>query len=123
MEERGIDFDQLAVAANQPDADPFDLLCHLAYNAPLRTRRERAERLRTDRKDFFDQHGPEARIILDELIEKYAEHGIAQFVLPDVLRLPPISDHGQPGEIIRIFGGADRLRQAVTDLQTLLYAA
>jgi type I restriction enzyme, R subunit len=123
LAERGINFDQLAASANQPDADPFDLLCHLAFNAPLRTRRERAERLRTDRKDFFDQYGPEARIILDELFEKYAEHGIAQFVLPDVLRLPPISDHGQPREIIRIFGGADRLRQAVTDLQTLLYAA
>ena len=72
-----------------PDADPFDLLCHLAYNASLRTRRERAERLRKDRKDFFDQYGPEARIILDELLEKYAEHGIARFVLPDVLRLSP----------------------------------
>jgi type I restriction enzyme R subunit len=55
LEERGIDFEELASAANQPDADPFDLLCHIAYNAPLRTRRERADRLRKDKKDFFDQ--------------------------------------------------------------------
>ena len=78
-------------AANQPDADPFDLLCHLAFNAPLRTRRERAQRLRSERKDFFDQYGPEARQILDELLDKYAEHGTAQFVIPDVLEVPPIS--------------------------------
>ncbi|MBV8226514.1 MAG: DEAD/DEAH box helicase, partial [Verrucomicrobia bacterium] len=123
LAERGIDFDQLAAAANQPGADPFDLLCHLAYNAPLRSRRERAARLRTERKDFFDRYGPEAHAILDELLEKYAEHGTAQFVLPDILRVPPISDHGQPGEIIRIFGGPEQLRQAVTELQTLLYAA
>jgi type I restriction enzyme R subunit len=123
LSERGIDFEELSAAANQPDADPFDLLCHLAYNAPLRTRRERAERLRTEKKDFFDRYGPEARVILNELLEKYAEHGTAQFVLPDVLRVPPISDHGQPGEIIRIFGGPEQLRQAVTELQTLLYAA
>jgi len=123
LAERGIDFEELAAAANQPDADPFDLLCHLAYNAPLRTRRERAERLRSDRKDFFDRYGPQARVILDELLEKYAEHGTAQFLLPDVLRVPPISNHGQPGEIIRIFGGPEQLRQAVTELQTLLYAA
>jgi type I restriction enzyme, R subunit len=123
LSERGIDFDELAAAANQPDADPFDLLCHLAYNAPLRTRRERAERLRTERKDFFDGYEPEARAILNELLEKYAEHGTAQFLLPDVLRVPPISDHGQPGEIISIFGGPEQLRQAVTELQTLLYAA
>jgi type I restriction enzyme R subunit len=57
LTERGIDFDTLAASANQPDADPFDLLCHLAYNSPLRTRRERAELLRRDRTDFFDQYG------------------------------------------------------------------
>ena len=52
-----------------------------------------------------------------------AEHGNAQFVLPDVLKVPPISDHGKPGEIIGIFGGADQLRNAVNQMQTLLYAA
>ncbi len=35
LEERGVDFDHLAEAANQPDADPLDLICHLAFNAPL----------------------------------------------------------------------------------------
>ena len=108
-------------SAAQPDADPFDLLCHLAFNAPLRTRRERAQRLKSERKDFFDKYAPEAREILNELLEKYAEHGDAQFVLPDVLRVPPISTHGQPAEIIKLFGGPDQLRQAVTDLQGLLY--
>lgn len=123
LEERGISFAELADAAQQPEADPFDLLCHLAFNAPLRTRRERAQRLRETRQDFFDRYGPEARRILDELLEKYAEHGDAQFVLPDVLKVPPISSHGQIGDIIRLFGGADRLRLAVSELQRCLYAA
>ena len=100
LAERGISFEQLAEQAQQPDADPLDLLCHLAFNAPLRTRRERAQRLKSERKDFFAQYSPPARQILDELLEKYAEHGDAQFVLPEVLRVPPISDHGQPGEIM-----------------------
>ena len=123
LAERGISFDELAEAAGQPDADPFDLICHLAHNAPLRTRRERAHALRTEQKDFFGQYSPEARQILEELLEKYAEHGTAQFVLPDVLDVPPISNHGQPGEIVRLFGGAAQLRDAVTQLQTLLYAS
>src|SRR5438034_70275 len=59
LAQRGISFDELAETAKQPNADPFDLLCHLAFNAPLRTRRERAQRLREERKDFFDQYGPE----------------------------------------------------------------
>ncbi|MFN9355658.1 MAG: EcoAI/FtnUII family type I restriction enzme subunit R [Alphaproteobacteria bacterium] len=123
LAERGIDFSELMEQAGQPDSDPFDLLCHLAFNAPLRTRRERAQRLKSERKDFFERFGPEARTILEELLEKYAEHGDAQFLLPDVLRVPPISTHGQPAEIIKLFGGPDQLRQAVNDLQGLLYGA
>jgi type I restriction enzyme R subunit len=123
LAERGIDFEQLAEQAKQPEADPFDLLCHLAFNAPLRTRRERAQQLRESQKDFFAQYSTEARQILDELLEKYAEHGDAQFVLPEVLKVPPISNHGQVGDIVKVFGGTDKLRGAVNQLQTLLYAA
>src|SRR5262249_49857920 len=123
LEERGSAFDHLAETANQPDADPLDLLCHLAFNAPLRTRRERAERLRKEKKDFFDQYGPEARAILNELLEKYTEHGTAQFVLPDVLEVPPLSGHGNVMEIAEKFGGSENLVEAVHRLQTLLYAA
>jgi type I restriction enzyme, R subunit len=123
LAERGISFDELAESAKQPDADPFDLLCHVAFNAPLRTRRERAQRLREERKDFFDQYGPEARAILNELLDKYAEYGTAQFLLPDVLQIPPISDRGNVIEIAKMFGGGDKLRDAVNQLQTLLYAA
>lgn len=122
LRERGIDFAELAETTGQPEADPFDLLCHLAFNAPLRTRRERAAALRRERPDFWQRFSPAARQLLEELLEKYAEHGDAQFVLPDVLRVPPISGHGQPAEIIQLFGGAEQLRAAVTDLQNLLYA-
>jgi type I restriction enzyme R subunit len=67
LEERGINFEQLADATKQPDADPLDLVCHVAFNAPLRTRRERAERVRKERKDFFDRYAPDAKAILNEL--------------------------------------------------------
>lgn len=123
LAERGIEFDDLAEASKQPDADPFDLLCHVAFNAPLRTRRERADRLKKERKDFFEKYAPEARSILEELLEKYTEHGTAQFVIPDILKVPPLSEHGTIMDIVTKFGGADRLREAVIELQTLLYAA
>jgi len=123
LAQRGISFDELAATAKQPNADPFDLLCHLAFNAPLRTRRERAQRLREERKDFFDQYGPEARAVLNELLDKYAEYGTAQFVLPDVLQIPPISERGNVIEIAKMLGGGDKLREGATQLQTILYAA
>jgi type I restriction enzyme R subunit len=118
---RGLDFTALAEAAQQPEADPFDLLCHLAFNAPLRTRRERADRVRREERAFFDRYAPDAQAILDELLEKYAEHGTAQFVIPDVLKVPPLSTHGNVMEIAALFGGPESLRQAVSQLQTLLY--
>lgn len=123
LEERGIDFDELRAATSEPNADPFDLLCYVAFNAPIRSRRERAERLRKDKKDFFDRYSPEARTVLNELLEKYAEHGTAQFVIPDALKVPPISERGNVIEIARLFGGADKLKEAVEELQALLYAA
>jgi len=123
LEERGIDFDQLRTSSNQPEADPFDLLCHLAFNGPLRTRRERADRVKKDEKSFFEKYGPEARAILADLLEKYAEHGTAQFVIPDVLKVPPISERGNVIEIAKLFGGPEELRDAVAELQALLYAA
>jgi type I restriction enzyme R subunit len=122
LEERGISFAELAEAAKQPDADPFDLLCHVAFNAPLRTRRERAEMLRKEKTNFFDQYAPDACAVLNEMLDKYIEYGTAQFQIPDILYVPPISERGTVREIASLFGGAEKLRSAVAQLQTLLYA-
>ena len=66
---------------------------------------------------------PEARAVLDELMEKCAQHGTAQFVVPDILKVPPISNRGNMIEVVaNYFGGAEKLREAVNELQTLLYA-
>jgi type I restriction enzyme R subunit len=123
LEDRGISFERLAEVAKQPDADPFDLLCHVAFNAPLRTRRERAEMLKREKRDFFEQYGPEARDVLSEMLEKYVEYGTAQFQIPEILKVPPISERGTIPEIAALFGGAERMRTAVNEMQSLLYAS
>ncbi len=123
LEEKGIDAESLGESVGKPEADPFDLLCHLAYNAPLRSRRERADQLKKSEKEFFAKHGPEAREVLDALIEKYAQHGAAQFTLPDVLEIPPFNDWGNVIEIAARFGGGKAMREAVNELQKRLYGA
>ncbi|MDD5092796.1 MAG: DEAD/DEAH box helicase family protein [Dehalococcoidia bacterium] len=122
LKDHGITLEQLTENAQQSEADPFDLICYIAFNAPLRTRRERAERLRKGRVDFWEYFKPEARQILNEILEKYIDHGTAQFKMPDILKVPPISEHGNVLEIADLFGGADRLRLALEQMQTLLYA-
>jgi len=122
LEERGIALEELIEASKQPDADPFDLLCHVAYSAPIRTRRERADRLRKEQKVFFERYGKEARAIIDDILNKYVDYGMAQFAIPDILKVPPISERGSVTDITKLFGGAEKLRAAVGELQTLLYA-
>jgi len=120
---------------SKPDADPFVLLCRLAFKAPVLTRRQRAcslsdstgERVgvrcrKPQQTAFFNYFAPEAREILNDLLEKYATDGELQFTLPDVLKVAPIWRHGNVAEIIGKFGGADQLRAAVNQLQSLLYA-
>jgi type I restriction enzyme R subunit len=103
------------------DADPFDLLCHLAFNAPPSTRRQRTDRVRQQGTAFFAYFTPEARDILTDLLEKCAADGELQFTLLDVLKLPPISDRGDVNEIVSKFGGTEKLRKAVNQLHALLY--
>lgn len=122
LEDKGITFEQLAEATKQYDSDPFDLLCHVAYNAPLRTRRERAERVRKDKKDFFDRFGEEAKQILNEVLDKYIEFGTEQLTDTNILKIPPISLHGNLMEISGLFGGPALLRNSLGELQNLLYS-
>ena len=121
LEERGIDFDHLAETTDNPDADPLDLLCHLAFDAPLRTRQERADYLRKNKLNFFDDYGPDAREVLGALLDKYTEFGPRQFEIPDALQVPPISEQGNVMEIADFFGGAAEMKQAVDQMQALLY--
>ena len=123
LAERGIDLDQLREVTKQPEADPFDLLCHVVYSSPLRTRRERADRLRKEHREFFARFAPDARVILDQVLDKYAEHGLTQLTDAEVFRVPPLSQHGSLSEIASRFGGAEGLSAALQDLQSLLYAA
>ena len=123
LQERGVALEELMKAAGQPEADPFDLLCHVAYSLPLRSRSERAEVLRKNKPDFFKRYSEEARQVLNQILDKYVEHGVSEFKMPDILQVPPISEHGNVMEIAKLFGGTEKLRSAIADLQGLLYTA
>jgi type I restriction enzyme R subunit len=123
LTERGISFEELAASSEQPDADPFDLLCHLAWNAPLQTRRQRADMARRQTQDLFAQHGDTAREILTLLLDRYVERGILQFsALSELMKVQPFDRFGSPTEIAaRHFGGVRGMKDAVSRLQTALY--
>ncbi|MCC6620594.1 MAG: DEAD/DEAH box helicase family protein [Deltaproteobacteria bacterium] len=100
------------------EVDPFDLVCHVVYDRPPLTRRERAANVR--KRDVFTRFGPAARAVLDALLDKYAEQG----VVPDdlgALRVRPIADLGTPVELVSRFGGKDGYVEAVRALEAELY--
>lgn len=123
LEQRGIDLDHLAQITHHANADALDVLLHVAYNAPLISRRERAEKLRQSKPNFFNAYTPAARAILDELLDKYADVGLRELTdhLPLTLRVPPLDAHGSVSEIAALFGGAEKLKAAVDQMQVLLY--
>jgi type I restriction enzyme R subunit len=120
---RGISFEEAAERLGTADIDPLDLLVHLAWNRPLITRRERARLVRADHVEFFDQFAPEARAVLDVLLDKYADHGIGQLDDLKVLELSPFDEQGTVVEIAGRFGDVTSMRQAIDRLQGLIYAA
>lgn len=119
LEHQGVFLDALADEVGK-DLDPFDLLLHVAYGQPPLTRRERAQRVR--RRDVFARYGPVARKVLDALLDKYADEGIATLESSEVLRLQPLSDLGTPVELVRSFGGRSQYLDALKTLERELYA-
>ena len=122
LADRGISFEHLAEVTKNPEADPFDLLCHVAYNTPIRTRKERAEKVKKERAAFFTNYSLPAREILQEILDKYTEYGFEQIDNMNILKVPPISRHGNVLEIAQVFGGVPELKKALADLQTMIYA-
>jgi type I restriction enzyme, R subunit len=123
LTERGISLEELASSSELPEADPFDLLCHLAWNAPLLTRRQRAEQARKSAQNLFNQHNETAREILALMLDKYIERGISQFnALSELMKVQPFEQYGTPTEIAnRHFGGIQGLKSAVSQLQSAIY--
>ena len=101
------------------DLDPFDLICHIAFDAKPLTRRERAESVK--KRDVFTRHAGQARAVLDALLDKYADDGVLNLNDAKVLRIPPLDSLGTPMELVRAFGGKPGFERAVHDLQSELY--
>ncbi|MBF0620930.1 MAG: DEAD/DEAH box helicase family protein [Magnetococcales bacterium] len=120
LEEHGVLFEALADEVGQ-DYGPFDLICHVTFDQPPLTRRERAENV--VKRNYFTKYGDEARKVMETLLEKYADEGIENIEEIGVLKVQPFNQIGTPIEIIRAFGGKKQYQQALNELKQALYAA
>ncbi|QPJ64828.1 MAG: DEAD/DEAH box helicase family protein [Candidatus Nitrohelix vancouverensis] len=119
LEEYGIVLDNLAADVGKDYGD-FDLICHIAYDQPPLTRRERAENVK--KRNYFTQYGEQARSVLNALLDKYADEGIGTIENAKVLQLKPFTSFGTTVEIINnIFGGKENYEAAIEELERQLY--
>ena len=115
---RGVFFDALAEEVGR-QYDPFDLVCHVAYDQPPLTRKERAANVR--KRNYFTKYGDQARAVLNALLDKYSDEGLEPVESMDVLRVQPFNRLGTPVELVRAFGGRDNYQQAVRELEMEIY--
>ena len=118
LEEEGVLFS----APNEEvgsEFDPFDLICHVAYEQKPLTRRERAENVK--KRDYFTKYGELARRVVDALLEKYSDEGLLDLENPAIITLDPIKRLGTPPEIIKAFGGRSAYEEAIHELTSHLY--
>jgi type I restriction enzyme R subunit len=101
------------------DLDPFDLICHVAFDRKPLTRRERADGVM--KRDAFTQYGPQARAVLDALLAKYADEGVLNLDDTNVLKVAPFTAMGSVVQLIKPFGDRQGFEAAVQALQAALY--
>lgn len=118
LEKQGVFWEALYDEVGK-DLDPFDLICHIAYGQPPLTRRERAEKVR--KRNYFAKYEDKARLVLDTLLDKYADEGLENLEETSVLKVPPLSDFGTPIEIVRLFGGKPGYEAAIRELEEQIY--
>lgn len=115
---QGVFLDALAEEVGR-GFDPFDLVCHVAYDQPPLTRKERVAKVR--KRNYFAKYGDQARAVLTALLDKYDDEGLEPVESMDVLRVQPLNRLGTPVELVRAFGGREKYLNAIRELEKELY--
>jgi type I restriction enzyme R subunit len=118
LQEQGVMVEALYEAVDK-QVDLFDLICHVAYDQPPLTRKERANNVK--KRNYFTKYGDQARKVLETLLDKYADEGVENIESIEVLRVKPFDEYGSPIEIISEFGSKQKYFEAVRELENELY--
>lgn len=119
LKERGIDLELIKKDQNMMDVDDFDFICHIAFDQKPLTRRERAEKVK--KRDLFGKYGEAAKEVINALLDKYAQLGIYDIESTEILKQSPFTKFGKPSRIAALFGGNDKYRTALRELENELY--
>ena len=120
LEDNGVLFNELNETVGK-EFDPFDLVCHVAFDQAPLTRKERANNVK--KRNYFTKYGNQARAVLETLLDKYSDSGIENIENLNILNIKPFDRFGTPVEILKLFGGRNQFLQAVKELEYEIYKA
>lgn len=120
LEEKGILLEELKDEVGR-DLDPFDLICHVAFDMPPLTRKERVNNVK--KRNYFAKYKETAREILEVLLDKYADEGIENLESIEILKVPDFNKFGSPLEIVNKFGGIENYFNTINELKNEIYTA
>ncbi len=118
FKKQGVIFEALEDEVGK-DFDPFDMICHIAFDQPALTKKERANNVR--KRNYFTKYNDQARQVLDALLDKYADQGIEPIEDVKILQIPPFNQMGSIIEIIQSFGSVEAYTNALKELGDHLY--
>jgi type I restriction enzyme R subunit len=116
----GVFFEALAEEIGR-DLDPFDIICHVAWDKPPLSRKERADHVK--KRNYFTKYGEQAQKVLFALLDKYADEGVENIEETEILTIQPFDQIGTPIEIIKHFGGLSKYERALHELEQEIYSA
>jgi len=114
LQDQGVMVEALLDAVDR-EVDLFDLICHVGFDQPPLSRKERANQVR--KRNYFTRYGEQAQKVLEALLDKYADEGISNIESMEVLRVKPFDEFGSAYEIISQFGGKSKYLEAVKALE------
>lgn len=102
------------------DYDDFDIICHIAFGQKPMTRAERVAHAK--KSEVLLRYFDKAREVLDVLLDKYAETGetkdLGDFA---IFSNASFCRFGSGQKIAGLFGGKDKLQEAMLELQRAIY--
>ncbi|WP_376791878.1 EcoAI/FtnUII family type I restriction enzme subunit R [Thermoflexus sp.] len=110
----------LAEVEGNPEADTYDLLAHIAFGAPVRTRSERATAFLNREQRFLRKYADDARQVILELLDKYRVGGIEQ-IEPEIFSVSPFREWGGVLRISQRFGGIEGLGRTLQEMRERIY--
>jgi type I restriction enzyme, R subunit len=118
LEDKGVFFEALREEVGK-DFDPFDLICHVAFESKPLTRKERADNVK--KRNYFTKYGEKAQSVINSLLDKYTDDGLLTIETTEVLKLDPLNKLGTPIELVNAFGGKPQYTIALKELEFELY--